>query len=269
MSESMRRTMGNLQAMPVAASVKAVAFGGASCLATPPPGGPQPAPVVEGPSIRDRANEEPRLRDYYEAMRRNNPLHANTWEGLEDQHLRWWISEHRQAVENGTALYDSEADAIVSAHRRQFPNVDWYLMPHDERRAFIDVYREMVYGAKPAPVARPVEEDPQPDIFDAVAEARDAQAAGGAVGILDEAAGAIRQRAASRDLPQGERSMARTVAAFNAMTGRNLTETEGWLFMVQLKAARATAGAFNRDDYVDMAGYAALAGESAAKDARA
>lgn len=87
-----------------------------------------------------------------------------------------------------------------------------------------------------------------------------------AITILQDARQAILDRAATRDL-QAERSMARAVAAFNAITGQQLTETQGWLFMVQLKAARATAGAHNLDDYVDGAGYFGLAGESAAREA--
>jgi len=85
-----------------------------------------------------------------------------------------------------------------------------------------------------------------------------------AVSILQEAARAIHDRAAARDV-QAERSMSRTVAAFNALTGHTLTERDGWLFMVALKAARATAGAHNADDYTDGSAYFALAGECAAK----
>ena len=80
--------------------------------------------------------------------------------------------------------------------------------------------------------------------------------------ILATAARCIAQRAATRDLP-AERSMARAVSAFNALAGASLSERDGWLFMVVLKAARATAGSHNADDYVDGAAYFALAGESA------
>ena len=80
--------------------------------------------------------------------------------------------------------------------------------------------------------------------------------------ILHRAAQHIADRAASRDLPQGERSMGRTVAAFTALTGATLNERDGWLFMAVLKAARATAGAHNEDDYEDGAAYFALAGEA-------
>jgi hypothetical protein len=80
--------------------------------------------------------------------------------------------------------------------------------------------------------------------------------------ILSEAAKCIGERAATRDLP-AERSMARTVTAFNALAGHRLSERDGWLFMAILKAARATAGSHNPDDYLDGAAYFALAGESA------
>lgn len=88
-----------------------------------------------------------------------------------------------------------------------------------------------------------------------------------AIDILQAASQAIVDRAASRDLP-AERSMARTVAAFNALTGQNLTERDGWLFMATLKAARVIAGAHNGDDYTDGAAYFALAGETADRDSR-
>ena len=84
--------------------------------------------------------------------------------------------------------------------------------------------------------------------------------------LLNQAAEAIGDRAAQRDMPQGERSMARTVAAFNALTGHDITERDGWLFMAALKASRATAGALRLDDYIDGAAYMALAGECAAAE---
>jgi hypothetical protein len=84
--------------------------------------------------------------------------------------------------------------------------------------------------------------------------------------ILKTGATTIGNRAKERDdAEQGERSMAATVRAFNAIYGLDLTETQGWMFMVFLKAARAKEGQFNLDDYIDGAAYFALAGESAAK----
>lgn len=84
--------------------------------------------------------------------------------------------------------------------------------------------------------------------------------------ILKRAAQHMEDRAAARDQAQGERSMARTVAAFNALTGHQLTERDGWMFMVALKAARAcTTPNGIADDYEDGAAYFGLAGECAHK----
>jgi hypothetical protein len=58
--------------------------------------------------------------------------------------------------------------------------------------------------------------------------------------------------------------MARAVEIFNVFDaingGMELTETEGWLFMVALKLARAERSD-NPDHYIDMVGYIALLGE--------
>lgn len=89
--------------------------------------------------------------------------------------------------------------------------------------------------------------------------------------FLRTAAATIQDRGVQRDTSaegaQQERSMAATVAAFNALEGTSLTERQGWAFMQVLKLARSAAsarnGQFNADDFVDGAAYAALAGESA------
>lgn len=89
-----------------------------------------------------------------------------------------------------------------------------------------------------------------------------------AAAILRKGAQHIEDRAASRDQPEGERSMDRCVKAFNAMFGKDLTETEGWQFMELLKMARSAAGAHNPDDFEDGSAYCALAGEAAAAAAK-
>lgn len=81
--------------------------------------------------------------------------------------------------------------------------------------------------------------------------------------FLTAALGHMQDRAATYDKPEGERSMGATVVAFNAATGHALTETQGWIFMVFLKAIRTQQGAFRADNFEDMAAYAGLAGESA------
>lgn len=79
--------------------------------------------------------------------------------------------------------------------------------------------------------------------------------------------GHMRNRASTYDKPEGERSMAATIAAFNAVTGDGLMSSEerGWLFMQLLKAVRSQQGDFRADSYEDGASYAGLAGEAAYK----
>ena len=82
--------------------------------------------------------------------------------------------------------------------------------------------------------------------------------------ILDEARDCIADRAEERDT-DSERSMKATVEAFNAMYGKDLTEEQGWQFMVLLKMSRAKGPNMQRDSYVDGSAYFALAGEAASK----
>lgn len=81
--------------------------------------------------------------------------------------------------------------------------------------------------------------------------------------LLDAAAGHIRARASTYDKPQGERSMERTVQAFNAITGHDVSESQGWLFMELLKAVRDyTTEGGHADSQEDRIAYAALAAEA-------
>ncbi len=79
--------------------------------------------------------------------------------------------------------------------------------------------------------------------------------------FLEKGVKHMKDRAAQRDSEDGERSMKACVDAFNAMFGHNLTETQGWQFMVLLKMARSRKK-FNPDDYEDGAAYTGLAGEA-------
>jgi hypothetical protein len=84
--------------------------------------------------------------------------------------------------------------------------------------------------------------------------------------ILTTGVALLRERGKEYDKPQGERSMLATVTAFKAVTGVEMTEEQGWLFMVQLKAVRTQQGAFKLDSYEDGTNYFALAGEAANKN---
>lgn len=87
--------------------------------------------------------------------------------------------------------------------------------------------------------------------------------------LLERAAGHMRDRAATYDKPEGERSMAQTVAAFNAVTGRNLSEAEGWLLLDILKQVRLfQRPGYHPDSAEDHIAYAALMAEAKAREGR-
>ena len=83
--------------------------------------------------------------------------------------------------------------------------------------------------------------------------------------FLGAALNHLEDRASTYDNPTGERSMGRTVEAFNAITGHKLTEEHGWLLMCLLKQVRSQQGKYKSDNYEDLTAYASLMGECAAK----
>lgn len=82
--------------------------------------------------------------------------------------------------------------------------------------------------------------------------------------LLDAAANHMRDRAATYDKPEGERSMLQTVAIFNQFHGTALTEAQGWHLMQILKDVRMFANPEqpHRDSVEDCVAYAALKGEA-------
>ena len=84
-----------------------------------------------------------------------------------------------------------------------------------------------------------------------------------AIALLREALNTLVERGKRRDNTegQGERSMEKAVAIFNAWTGSSMDEEDGWRFMICLKQAREIQGNFHRDDCVDLVGYSSLLGE--------
>jgi hypothetical protein len=84
--------------------------------------------------------------------------------------------------------------------------------------------------------------------------------------ILNKAAAHMNGRAATYDQPEGERSMAQTVAVFNLHHGTSLTEAQGWHFMQILKDVRLfSKGDYHADSAEDCVSYAALKAEAKAK----
>ena len=81
--------------------------------------------------------------------------------------------------------------------------------------------------------------------------------------ILKRSAEIMAERAKQYDSPQGERSMGKAVAAFNAITGHELTEANGWLLMALLKMVRDnTTDKPHEDSLHDLVAYGALYGEA-------
>ena len=79
----------------------------------------------------------------------------------------------------------------------------------------------------------------------------------------EKAMDTLAQRGKEYDKPNGERSMAAAVAAFNAIVGSGLKESDGWLFMLLLKQARQyQTPKFHEDSAIDSIAYAALHAES-------
>lgn len=87
-----------------------------------------------------------------------------------------------------------------------------------------------------------------------------------AIDFLERAADLMKERGKEYDSPEGERSMESTVRAFNAITGRDLSEAEGWLMMLLVKMVRQSAKkGFHRDSAEDAVAYSALMAESLAR----
>ena len=86
--------------------------------------------------------------------------------------------------------------------------------------------------------------------------------------LLKQAAQLLAERGQQYDKSGNERSAAKIVAAFNAVTGRDLTPGEGWLFLVMLKAVRfySNTETPHRDSLEDMIAYAALHAEEYLND---
>ena len=90
----------------------------------------------------------------------------------------------------------------------------------------------------------------------------------GAADILKQAVFEMEDRAAIYDNEAGERSIGKTVEAFQIITGGTemRSEEHGWLFMEVLKLVRSQQGQFKLDNYVDASAYAGLMGEAAMRE---
>ena len=85
----------------------------------------------------------------------------------------------------------------------------------------------------------------------------------GSVRFLEEAAGLLSERGKEYDSPTGEKSAGKTAQAFNAITGKDLSESEVWLILLLLKQVRQwSQPGYHEDSAKDSVSYAALLAES-------
>lgn len=86
--------------------------------------------------------------------------------------------------------------------------------------------------------------------------------------FLQAAIDVQKERGAQYDKPSGERSMGATVAAFNAITGRDLSESEGWLLLQTLKDVRQwqNPSKYHHDSALDGVAYSALKAEALSEE---
>lgn len=80
--------------------------------------------------------------------------------------------------------------------------------------------------------------------------------------FLEDAADLLSQRGQQYDGLK-ERSMGKTIACFNLITGHELKESEGWLLMQLLKDVRQwTKEDYHHDSALDCIAYSALKAEA-------
>lgn len=83
---------------------------------------------------------------------------------------------------------------------------------------------------------------------------------------MEKAALTLVARGREYDGVGGERSGGRIAAAFNAITGRDLSPAEVYLLLLVLKQVRQFNGKYHEDSGVDAISYAALMVEARASE---
>jgi len=88
-----------------------------------------------------------------------------------------------------------------------------------------------------------------------------------AIQFLDLSKSTMEERGKTYDSEDGERSMGKTINAFNEITGRDLKESEGWLLMLLLKQVRQySIEEYHADSALDSVAYSALLAEALEKE---
>jgi hypothetical protein len=126
-----------------------------------------------------------------------------------------------------------------------------------ELRKALDSLKDTHRRPETVATVTPIKQEPSMQEFSCDATATD---------YLRRAIHTLSQRAKEYDSPDGEKSIGKTVQIFNSLTGSDLSEADGWLFMVCLKLVRSRQGDFKEDTFVDLAAYSALCGEAQSSD---
>lgn len=173
--------------------------------------------------------------------------------GIEIKVGQKWRSQGGGAAEiaavNGDYEVDGAAYPVTDTLGCRYMADGRFLVWTKDHRDLIELIEDAP-GAEPAPAAI------------------EAPTTASAPELLQRAAQHMTDRAATYDQPEGERSMGKTVAAFNAVTGRNLTEAEGWLLLDILKQVRLfQRPGYHADSAEDHIAYAALMAEAKSKEA--
>lgn len=87
--------------------------------------------------------------------------------------------------------------------------------------------------------------------------------------LLNRAAALMAERGQQYDKPEGERSMGRAVSAWCAITGKDISEAEGWLLMECVKNVRLwQRPGYHADSAEDGIAYSALKAEAKQQETR-
>ena len=179
------------------------------------------------------------------------------------------LKEYLRKNSNGTYSYiGTVRPEHVSDFMIEIPEGANYAYNNDQVLCFLsgslgDNHPLLIWQRHTQPEELPFIDD-EPSLNDQYAEIEKVrQSHRTASEIADSALKHIRERAETYDQPTGERSAAKTAKAFNAITGKDITESEVWLLLQLLKDVRQWSREdYHQDSAEDCIAYAALKAES-------
>lgn len=171
--------------------------------------------------------------------------------------------------EFGIIFYKNNGKSCFSQNDKAWQNdADWTMKGLLNENYFedgIDLSHDILWQRATHPEELPfIDDEPLQSLNDQYAEIEKVrQSHRTASEIADSALKHIRERAETYNQPTGERSAAKTAKAFNAITGKDITESEVWLLLQLLKDVRQWSREdYHQDSAEDCIAYAALKAES-------